>query len=215
MKKFHYYLFDLDGTLTDPGIGITNSVMYALGKYGIQTADRSELYPFIGPVLSDSFQKYYGFSKEKALEAVEYYREYFRAGGIYENTVYEGIPTMLQTLRERGCTICLATSKPEEFAVEILRHFDLLKYFDYIGAATMDGRIGNKTDVIAHLLQKLPQEAKNCALMIGDREHDIWGAAANSLPSAGVLWGYGSREELMNAGAVFLVASPEEITEIR
>ena len=112
--KYKYCLFDLDGTLTDPGVGITNSVMHALRKYGIEVTDRSELYPFIGPPLTDSFSKYFGFSQEQALQAVDYYREYFREDGIFENSVYEGIPEMLSDLREKGVVIVLATSKPYE-----------------------------------------------------------------------------------------------------
>ena len=208
---YQYYLFDLDGTLTDPGIGITNSVMYALKQYGIHVSDRSRLYRFIGPPLKDSFMRYYGFSEEQALEAVEHYRVYFRAGGIFENTVYPGIPQMLQELRDQGKTIVLATSKPQEFALQILEHFDLLPWFDLVQGATMDGRISQKADVIAALLQKMEPERKDQILMVGDREHDILGARANSLDSAGVLWGYGSAEELKKAGADHLVSTPAQI----
>ena len=194
--KYQFCLFDLDGTLTDPGIGITNSVMYALKKYNIHVADRSELYSFIGPPLQDSFRKYYGFSKEQANQAVEYYREYFRAGGIYENSVYDGIPELLEDLKREKITIALATSKPHEFAIRILQHFELYQYFDYYGAATMDGSIRRKTDVIARLLEQFGDIDKSTVLMIGDRDQDIAGAKANGLHSAGVLWGYGSEEEL-------------------
>lgn len=209
--KYKYYLFDLDGTLTDPGIGITNSVMYALDKYGIHVDDRAELYPFIGPPLVDSFMKYFGFTGGQALQAVEFYREYFRAGGIFENEVYEGIPEMLGELKSRNATVALATSKPYEFSVQILEHFDLYKYFDYVGAATMDGRISRKADVIGHLLAELGDIDAASVLMIGDRDQDIDGAKANGLHSAGVLWGYGSKDELMNAGADYTVSVPSDI----
>ena len=189
---YRYYLFDLDGTLTDPGIGITNSVMYALEKYGIHIEDRTELYSFIGPPLGESFRRQFGFSEEQARRAVEYYREYFRPKGIFENVVYEGIPELLQRLRENRVTVALATSKPYEFAVRILEHFDLARYFDFVGGATMDGRISRKTDVIAHLLEEFGNVDKASVLMIGDRAQDIEGAKANGLHSAGVLWGYGS-----------------------
>ena len=148
--KYKYYLFDLDGTLTDPGIGITNSVMYALEKFDIHVSDRKELYPFIGPPLVDSFEKYFGFDEKQAFQAVEYYREYFREDGIFENAVYEGIPEMLSELKSRDAKVALATSKPYEFSVRILDHFDLHQYFDFVGAATMDGRISRKADVISH-----------------------------------------------------------------
>lgn len=209
--KYQYCLFDLDGTLTDPAIGITNSVMYALEKFGIHVADRSELFPFIGPPLADSFMKYFGFTAEQAAQAVEYYREYFRDRGIFENRRYEGIPEMLAALREKGVTVALATSKPYEFAVRILKHFSLYEYFDHFGAATMDGRISRKEDVIADLLARLGDVDRTAVLMIGDRDQDINGAKANGLASVGVLWGYGSAEELQGAGADYLVAEPAEI----
>jgi len=207
-------LFDLDGTLTDPGIGITNSVMHALEKFNIHVSDRKELYPFIGPPLVDSFEKYFGFDEKQALQAVEYYREYFREDGIFENVVYEGIPEMLGELKNRGAIVALATSKPYEFSVRILDHFDLHQYFDFVGAATMDGRISRKADVISHLIDKLGENEKSSILMIGDRDQDIDGAKANGLQSAGVLWGYGSREELMGAGADYIVSAPSDIVNI-
>lgn len=212
--KYKYYLFDLDGTLTDPGIGITNSVMYALEKFDIHVSDRKELYPFIGPPLVDSFEKYFGFDEKQAFQAVEYYREYFREDGIFENAVYEGIPEMLSELKSRDAKVALATSKPYEFSVRILDHFDLHQYFDFVGAATMDGRISRKADVISHLIDKLGENEKSSILMIGDRDQDIDGAKANGLQSAGVLWGYGSREELMDAGADYIVSAPSDIVNI-
>ena len=207
-------LFDLDGTLTDPGIGITNSVIYALDKYGISVSDRSELYPFIGPPLADSFRKYYGFSEEEALQAIDYYREYFRAGGIFENVVYDGIPEMLEELKDRNITVALSTSKPYEFSVQILEHFDLYRYFDHIGAASMDGRISRKADVISNLLAQSGYTEKSSVLMIGDRDQDVEGAKANDIQCAGVLWGYGSKEELLEAGADFLVSEPADILRL-
>ena len=211
---YRYCLFDLDGTLTDPGIGITNSVMYALDKFGIHVSDRAELFSFIGPPLGESFRRQFGFSEEQAQKAVEYYREYFRPKGIFENSVYEGIPELLKKLRERNITVALATSKPYEFAVRILEHFELKQYFDYIGGATMDGRISKKADVIAHLLDEFGNVDKAEVLMIGDRAQDVEGARANGLHSAGVLWGYGSAEELQDAGADYLAAKPEELLRI-
>jgi len=212
--RYKYCLFDLDGTLTDPGIGITNSVMHALAKYDIIETDRDKLYPFIGPPLKESFQKYYGFSEDQTLQAIEYYREYFRAGGIFENKVYEGIPELLGELKKRGVFIALATSKPYEFSVEILEHFNLSQYFDYIGAATMDGRIAKKADVITHLLDELRITDKQSVLMVGDRDQDIDGAKINGLAGAGVLWGYGSLEELQESGADYLIRKPGELLNL-
>ena len=209
--KYKYYLFDLDGTLTDSGIGITNSVMYALEKFGIHVSDRSELYPFIGPPLTDSFRKYFGFTEDQAFQAVEYYREYFRAGGIFENEVYKGIPEMLEELKARNAVIALSTSKPYEFSVQILEHFGLRQYFDFIGAATMDGRVSKKADVIRQILDELGDIDAASVLMVGDRDQDVDGAKANHLHCAGVLWGYGSKDELMNAGADYIVSVPSDI----
>lgn len=211
---FKYCLFDLDGTLTDPAIGITNSVMHALEKYDIHVADRSELYPFIGPPLDYSFKTFYGFSDEQAVQAIKYYREYFSVTGLFENKVYDGIPEMFEALKDKGVTIALATSKPYEFSVRILEHFDLMKYFDHVGAATMDGRISKKADVISNLLNKMGAQGKDEILMVGDRFHDIEGAKANDLKSAGVLWGYGSKEELQNAGAEYILSEPSEIPKL-
>ena len=211
---FKYCLFDLDGTLTDPAIGITNSVMHALEKYDIHVEDRSELYPFIGPPLDYSFKTFYGFSDEQAVQAIKYYREYFSVTGLFENSVYDGIPEMLKKLKEKGVKIALATSKPYEFSIKILKHFDLYKYFDFFGAATMDGRISKKEDVISTLLNEMSAKNKDEILMVGDRYHDIEGAKANDLKSAGVLWGYGSKEELQNAGAEYILSEPFEILQL-
>ena len=207
---YNVILFDLDGTLTDPGEGITNSVAYALKKYGIEVTDRKSLYSFIGPPLSDSFMKYYGFSEEKAMQAIQFYREYFREKGIFENEVYEGIPQLLERIKKSGRKIVLATSKPEEFALSILEHFDLMKYFDVVAGASMDEKRNRKGDVIKYALEK-GVFGKDSTVMIGDREHDIFGAKENSLASIGVLYGYGSREELEKAGADYIAENVEDI----
>ncbi len=206
--------FDLDGTLTDPAEGITNSVAYALKKYGITVADKASLYKFIGPPLTDAFSEYYGFSKEKALEAVEFYREYFRDKGIFENKVYEGIAELLQKLKEENYTIILATSKPEEFAEKILKHFNLFKYFDCIAGAAMDGSRIKKADVILYAMEKHGTDDLNECVMIGDREHDIIGASKTGMDSIGVLYGYGSYDELKNTGATYIAENVSDIYEI-
>ncbi len=209
--SFKCCFLDLDGTLTDSETGITNAVMYALNKYDIHVTDRRELHPFIGPPLADSFQKYYGFTETQALRAIEYYREYYRDDGIFENKVYPDIPEMLSSLKKSGVIIALATSKPYEFSVRILRHFGLYSFFDHIGAATMDGKISRKADVIAHLLENPDISDRNSVLMVGDRDQDIEGAKANRLSSAGVLWGYGSLEELQGAGADYVISRPVDL----
>lgn len=203
--------FDLDGTLTDPGVGITNSVAYALKKWDIEVSERSLLYPFIGPPLSDSFQRYFGFSKEDSMKAIEYYREYFRDRGIFENEVYPGVHEMLTALRSEGKTIVLATSKPEGFAKTILEHFDLAKYFDFVAGASMDESRSKKGQVIAYALESLRITDKSTVVMVGDREHDVMGAKENSLDCIGVLFGYGSREELETAGATYVAEQVGDI----
>lgn len=210
---YNTILFDLDGTLTDPAVGITNSVAYALEKYGIKVEDRKSLYSFIGPPLNDSFVKYYAFTPEKAMEAIMVYREYFRDKGIFENEVYEGIPELLEKIKKSGRKIVLATSKPEEFAVRILEHFDLAKYFDVVAGASMDEKRNKKGDVIKYAIEKGGFSTDD-AVMIGDREHDIYGARENGIPSIGVLFGYGDREELEKAGADMIADRVADIYEL-
>ncbi len=207
---YNTVLFDLDGTLTDPGMGITNSVAHALKKYGIEVEDKRELYKFIGPPLHESFMKYYGFSEKEAETAIVYYREYFRDTGIFENEVYNGIENLLKEIKASGRKIILATSKPEEFAKRILVHFGLDKYFDFAAGATMDTSRSKKGDVIAYALKECGCSSKN-AVMVGDRMHDILGAKENGLASIGVLFGYGSREELENAGADYIAETVDDI----
>lgn len=204
-------LFDLDGTLTDPGIGITNSVMYALSRYGITVAKRSELYRFIGPPLYDSFRGFYGFSHEDAEAAVALYREYFSDKGLYENEVYEGVPIMLSRLKKSDKKLVVATSKPEPYALKILDHFGLSSYFDHICGATFDASRNRKSDVIAYALNTAGVTDTVSVIMVGDREHDINGARDNGIASVGVLYGYGSRDELVAAGADHIAATPYDI----
>ena len=207
-------LFDLDGTLTNPAEGITNSVAYALARYNILVNDKRELYKFIGPPLSDSFSQYYGFSKDEALHAVEIYREYFSVKGLFENEVYDGIPELLESLKAVGKKVILATSKPEKFALEILKHFDLYKYFDYVCGATMDGRIGEKADVIKYALSTADIKDLNSTLMVGDRKFDILGAKEVGIASLGVLYGFGDRKELEDAGATYIAETVGDVLKI-
>lgn len=201
---YNTVLFDLDGTLTDPGLGITNSVMYALNKFNIKVEDRTSLYKFIGPPLRESYAKYYHLSDEEITRAVAYYREYFSDKGIYENELYDGITEVLKQIKSSGRQVILATSKPEEFAVEILRYFQIDQYFDFAACATMDRTRNNKADVIAYALELGKVTDLQSTVMIGDREYDINGAKAAGLDSIGVLYGYGSREELESAGATYI-----------
>ncbi len=199
MKRF--FFFDLDGTLTDPGVGITNSVMYALRSYGIEETSREKLYPFIGPPLVDSFQKYYGFSKEQGHEATRRFQEYFSQKGLFENELYRGIPQLLKHLKEQGKKVILATSKPEVFAQQIVEHFELTPYIDLVCGATMDEKERyEKKDVIRYAIQSSGADPL-ASVMIGDRKFDILGGKHFGMNTVGVLYGYGSREELEQAGA--------------
>lgn len=204
-------LFDLDGTLTDPAEGITNSVVYALNKFGIDVTDKKSLYKFIGPPLKNSFIEYYGFGEEDALRAIDYYREYFGEKGIFENTVYDGVTHLMTQLKNSKRKIVLATSKPQEYAVRILKHFELYDFFDFIGGATMDGLRVEKCDVIKYVLSNIDFVSRSEIVMVGDRKHDILGATANGIDSIGVLFGYGSLEELQESGATHIAESIDEI----
>lgn len=214
MKDKKYILFDLDGTLTDPGEGITNSVIYALERFGIHGKTRADLECFIGPPLDESFMKYFGMTRDEAVKAIEVYREYFRPKGMFENKVYVGIPELLAKLKSAGKTVALATSKPGVFADGILEHFGLMKYFDLTVGSELDGRRIKKADVVACVLDGLGVIDKSEAVMIGDRFHDIDGGRENGLETVGVLYGYGSREELENAGADMIAASVAELAKI-
>ncbi|MGL4798815.1 MAG: HAD family hydrolase [Cellulosilyticaceae bacterium] len=209
---YNTILFDLDGTLTDPKEGITKSVQHALKAFGVE-AELDDLLCFIGPPLQWSFEEYYGFDEEKAKLAIEKYRERFREVGMFENEVYEGIEEMLKTLAKEGKTLAVATSKPEVFAVQILEHFGLAKYFKVIVGSELDGTRVNKKDVIEEVFVRLQltEEEKVHILMIGDRKHDIIGAKACGIDSIGVRFGYGEGNELEEAGATYIVETVGEL----
>ena len=210
--KHNVILFDLDGTLTDPGQGITNSVAYALRKLGQTPPPRAELEAYIGPPLAGSFEERAGLDRQTAQLAVSYYREYFSVTGIFENELYLGIPELLAALKAAGATISLATSKPTIYAKQILEHFEIDKYFDAIAGSELDGRRVKKAEVIDYALELLGVSDRAEVVMIGDREHDMIGANKCGVASVGVTYGYGSREELEGSGAGHIVDSVEELT---
>lgn len=214
MNNKEYIFFDLDGTLTEPAEGITNSVAFALRKFGIEIKTRAELQKFIGPPLIDSFMEFYGFTREKAEKAVEYYREFYRETGIYQNRVYEGIPALLNLLCEKDKKIILATSKPEKFANQILEHFGLTKYFHLVVGATMDEKRSRKDEVLAYAIEKSGISDISSAVMIGDRKFDIEAAHKYGMEAVGVLFGYGTIEELKAAGADYIAATPNELKNL-
>lgn len=209
--SYDIFFFDLDGTLTDSSLGITNAVIYALKKFGIEETDRTKLYSFIGPPLMVSFEKFCGFTKEQCAEAVGYYREYYREKGIFENHVYGGIEDVLKELRKQGKTLVVATSKPEPFARQIIEHFGLNPYFDYVAGMELDGGRGTKKEVIRYALCACRIADKSKVLMVGDREHDVLGAHAAGIECLGILYGFGTRDELVSAGADYIAENVEEI----
>lgn len=201
-------LFDLDGTLTDSGEGILNCVELALRHFNLPIPDRQTLRVFVGPPLHETFLKF-GVAEENVEEAVAVFRSRYTTVGKFENTPYPGVHDLLQTLKDQGYTLLIATSKPENMAVEILEKFELAQYFDRICGATLDRSRISKEDVIEYLL-KCNGTAENM-IMVGDTAFDVLGAAAHGIPTIGVSWGYGSVEEMQNAGAVAIADSMEEL----
>lgn len=217
---FEYILFDLDGTLTDPKIGITSSVQYALRAFGIDEPDLDRLEPFIGPPLVDSFMEFYGFTREQTFLAVEKYRERFDHQGIYENEMYAGIDGMLSKLKESGKQLAIASSKPTPLVIRVLEHFHIKGYFDYIVGSELDGRRGKKEEVVEEALRLMvpktldSQERKNHVAMVGDRKFDVIGAKAHGLTSVGVSFGYAPEGELEEAGADYIVDTVSELEAV-
>ncbi len=214
MKKYGCILFDLDGTLTDPALGITNSFMYSLKKYGITVSDRSELYKVIGPPLVNSFHEYYGIPEEECMNAVRFYREYYTTKGMFENYVYDGIPECLERLKASGRLVLTATSKPEPYAAEIIRHFGIDGYFDFIAGASLDETRTGKDDVIRYALSSNGITDLSSVLMVGDRKYDVIGAKKIGVDSMGVLYGYGTKAELEEACPDYIASSPKEIADM-
>lgn len=207
--RYQWYLFDLDGTLTDPKEGITKCFRYALEKMGVESPELSELEKYIGPPLVKSFGDY--FSEEDAKKAVEFYRERFRDTGIFENGVYDGVEEMLKAAKKNGKKLALATSKPQHFAQIIMDHYGLAQYIDVLVGSRGDGQ--TKADVIRQVFVEagLDDDAKKCAIMVGDRLHDIEGAKECGIDSLGVRFGYAKENELEEAGADYIVATTEEL----
>ncbi len=210
---FSHIFFDLDGTLTDPALGITNSFSHALKEMGREIPSYATLCSFIGPPIKESFASL-GFSKEETEEGIKKYREYFSTKGLFENKVYEGIPKLLADLKAAGKKLVVATSKPETFSVQIAEHFGFSQYFENICGSTMDQTRSTKASVIEYALERNKIQDKSQVLMVGDREHDILGAKQNGLKSCGVLFGYGTRQELENAGTNFIAKDISELKSI-
>ena len=213
-NNFEYILFDLDGTITDSGEGITKSVQYALKNFDILVNNLEELYKFIGPPLKESFKEYYKFDEEKANLALIKYREYYADKGIYENNLYDGIIELLDKLKENGKTIILATSKPEVYAKQILKYFKIDKYFAFVAGSDFEETRVRKGDVIKYALEGANISDLSKVIMVGDREHDIIGAKENNIKSIGVLYGFGNVIELTQARAEYIAKSTNELLDI-
>ena len=208
---YQFILFDLDGTIIDSEPGILASVRYALGKMGLPEPDYPVLRKFIGPPLRDSFRDYCGLSARQAEEAVRLYREWYGPKGKLDCRVYPGVPELLAALCRAGKTLALATSKPEGFAGDILRHFRLDRYFSFIGGAVLDGSRDTKTEVLRYVLARFPEAAPAETVLVGDTRFDMEGAQAAGIGGVGVLYGFGSREELEQGGALALAGTAEEL----
>ncbi len=211
---FDYIFFDLDGTLTDPAVGITSACAYALDKFGITIKDKSTLNKHIGPPLHGSFMEFHGFTYDQATDAVKYYREYYSTRGLFENVIYDGTVDMLETLKKAGKTLVVATSKPELYTNEILEHFGLDGYFTLVSGAGFTPESAVKSKIIARAIDTLKITDKSKIIMIGDREHDVLGAKENGLKSIGVLYGYGDKNELEKAGADYIAKDCKDILKI-
>ena len=199
-------LFDLDGTLTDAAPGIVNSLLYALDEMGIEHPDDATIATFLGPPLKDTFGGYFGMDEAGIDTAIAHYRVRYHDIGLFENEVYPGIPELLTQLNSAGVILATSTSKPTVSATRILEHFGLAQHFMFIGGASLDGERNSKAEVIAHTLEELnalgTDTSAGSITMVGDRQHDVLGAAQFGIPAIGVLWGYGSRAELGGASAV-------------
>ena len=213
-NDFQYIIFDLDGTLTDSGEGITKAAQYALKHFGIEVEDLNDLRKFVGPPLRDSYKNFYDFDDEKAEIGITKFREYYTDKGIYENKVYDGVEETLKELKDNGKKLIVATSKPEVHAKVVLDHFDLAKYFDFIGGADLEETRVRKSDVIKYSMENVGIDDLSKVIMVGDREHDIIGAKENNIKSIGVLYGYGDVVELTQARADYVVEKPQDIIDI-
>lgn len=200
-KEIKAVLFDLDGTLIDSSEGIIKSVRYALSYYGMEETDTDKLYQFIGPPLSDSFQKIYGFSREQAVEAVEVYRQRYNKTGIFECRLYPGVEECIRTLRKQGLRIGMASSKPEQSCRRILEHFGILSLFDEVVGATFDGTRERKEDVLREAFRRWEDLSLSQMCLIGDTVYDVAGAAAAGIDCIAVTYGFGDVEQMKQAGA--------------
>lgn len=214
MKKYEVIAFDLDGTLTNPERGLVAGFRYAFDKLGIKYESRESLKRFIGPPLFDEWKLCFGLSDDECNETLRTFREFYDVFGWRENDLYPGVREMLEVLKASGKKLVVATSKPEKVANKVLRLFDLARYFDFISTATIDKKRDKKREVLEYALESIGSPDKSACIMVGDRVYDAEGAKLVGIDSLGVLYGHGSRDEILEAGFNYVVNNPIEILDI-
>ena len=214
LQKLKYVLLDLDGTVTDPMQSITSSAAYALGKFGITEEDTDTLKKFIGPPLTESFKQFYGFDDEQAMQGLRFYREHYSVHGLDGNVPYDGARELLAELKQSGKVIILATSKPIVYAEEILRRNGLHGFFDFIAGNDLQESRPKKQQVLEYIIGHYPEIGSQNAVMVGDRMFDVIGAHDFGLECIGVLYGYGTQEELEQCGADHIAKDIAELREL-
>lgn len=214
MKKYDVIIFDLDGTLSDSGEGITKSVQYALQKLNILEDNLDDLKHFVGPPLKAEFMKSYHLTEEQGTDAVRFYRERYIPTGIYETSLYEGVRELLDRLKADEKIIAMATSKPQPLAEEVLKFLEIENYFDFVMGADMIGGKQSKEDVLSALLEVLPIKDKSQMIMVGDTNFDVLGAEAVGISCIGVAYGYGDKKEMSECGAAVVDTALELLNYI-
>lgn len=213
MKKYDIIIFDLDGTLSNSGEGITKSVQYALKKMGIIEENLDDLRHFVGPPMKEEMMRSYHFTEEQAAKAVSIYRERYTPIGIYETDLYDGVDDLLKQIKKSGKVIAIATSKPQTMAEEVLKYLKIDTYFDFVMGADMIGGKQSKEEVLNALLDILPEKDRTKMLMVGDTKFDVAGAKAVHIDCIGVSYGYGDKKEMLDEGAVWVVDTALELLQ--
>lgn len=211
MTGYTTLLFDLDGTLTDSTEGILKCLVNAIEQMGFEVPEDTN--KFLGPPIRQSFAEFCGMNEEQTDQAVKIFRERYSKVGLFENRVYDGIPEMLERLKNGGKRLMVATSKPQVYAVRIFDRFGLSQYFEFVGGAELDGSRDYKDEVIEYVLAQTGITDRSSVLMIGDRRQDVLGAHKTGIKCMGILWGYGSTAELTEAGADYIAETPDKAAE--
>ena len=212
--RYTHIFWDLDGTLVNTAPSVTHSVQHALRQMGLPVPHESELLGFIGPPLLDGFSRFIGLSDADSERAVALYRAHYTAGALFECSLYDGIRETLDRLHDAGIVSLVATCKPHEFANRIVDHLGIRDRITFVSGPEMDGTRGTKQEVIAHAAEQLGIKDLSRCLMVGDRGSDVVGATFHGMDCAGALWGFGAREELAEAGAAYLISSPDQLCKL-